>query len=158
MNETLKASERCLALIKQFEGLHDGDKRTPIIEAMADPVGIPTIGWGCTYHLDGRHVKFGDKLTIEQCEELLRHEIVRFENIVKKHVKVKLNQNQFDALVSFTYNLGEGNLRGSTLLKKLNENCFGCAADQFPRWIYSGGKSLPGLVTRRFQEKILFLS
>ena len=72
--------------------------------------------------------------------------------------RVKLNQNQFDALVSFTYNLGAGALGSSTLLGKLNRGDFEGAADEFPKWNKAGGKVLNGLVKRRAAERSLFLS
>jgi lysozyme len=81
-----------------------------------------------------------------------------YEGGVRTLVKVKLNQNQYDALVSFTFNLGVGALQKSTLLKKLNAGDYLGAAAQFPRWVYANKQKLPGLVTRRNEEKKLFLS
>jgi len=158
MNENLKASEACRALIKKWEGLHDGNPRTSLLEPLADPVGIPTIGWGSTFYEDGKRVTFDDPpITLERAEQMLAHDLVKFENVIKMYVKVELNQNQFDALVSLVYNIGSTNFAGSTLLKKINERCFSCAADQFPRWSHSHGKFLLGLQNRRYDEKLLFL-
>lgn len=159
MNESLVTSQAGVDLIKKWEGLHDGNKKTSLVEPMADPVGIPTIGWGCTYYENGKKVTFSDPaITLERCEELLRFHLKKNEEAVKRNVKVPLTQNQFDALVSFVHNLGEGSLKTSTLLRKLNEKCYSCAAEQFSRWSYAGGKFLQGLQNRRFDERRLFLS
>lgn len=155
----LVTSSKGKEIIKKWEGMHDGNKKTSLIEPMADPVGIPTIGWGCTTYEDGRRVTFSDPaITMERCEELLSFHLKKNEDVVKKYVKVPLNQNQFDALVSLIHNIGEGNFRSSTLLRKLNEKCYSCAADQFPLWKFSSGKMLQGLLNRRYEEKRLFLS
>ena len=81
-----------------------------------------------------------------------------FEKAVTRNVTVQLNQDQFDALVSFTFNLGEGNLKQSTLLQKVNAGDFAGAAKEFPRWNKAGGQVLPGLVRRRASEALLFQS
>ena len=97
-------------------------------------------------------------ITKERAEELLRFVLERYEKGVERYVQVPISQNQFDALVSFAYNVGLNNLRTSTLLKKLNAGLYKEAAEQFPRWNRSGGKVLRGLTIRRRKEKELFLS
>jgi len=97
-------------------------------------------------------------ITTEQAERMLQNDIARFEPELENLVKVPLNQNQWDALMSFVYNLGSANLASSTLLKLLNAGDYARAADQFPRWNKAGGKELPGLTKRRAAEQALFLS
>lgn len=136
-------SETGLALIRQFEGLR--------LSAYRCPAGIPTIGYGTT-----AGVKMGDTITKERAEELLREDVKRFEAQVLRLVKVPLTQGQHDALVSFVYNLGAGNLSNSTLLRLLNAGDYKGAAAQFDRWVYASGKKLSGLVKRRAAERALF--
>lgn len=139
-------SEKGLALIKQFESLR--------LATYKDSVGIPTIGWGHT----GPEVKMGQKITQEQAVGLLRADVAKFERAVGRVVRVVLNQNQFDALVSFSFNVGAQALEDSTLLKKLNAGDVQGAADHFPRWNKAGGEVLAGLTRRRAAERSLFLS
>jgi GH24 family phage-related lysozyme (muramidase) len=133
-----------LNLIKSFEGLY--------LDAYIDPVGVWTIGYG---HTEG--VYEGMTITEAEAEELLRKDLAEFEAAVSEAVQVSLNDNQFSALVSFTFNLGAGSLFESTLLKLLNQGDFQGAADQFPRWNKAGGQELPGLTRRRQAERALFL-
>jgi lysozyme len=133
-----------LALIKEYEGLR--------LKAYRDAVGVLTIGWGHT----GKDVREGMTITQNEAEELLRIDLQKFEAAVKRLVKVQLTQSQFDALVSFTFNLGEYALERSTLLELLNKGQFAAAGDQFGRWVNAGGKPLPGLVRRRAAEADLF--
>lgn len=155
----MKTSQAGIDLIKAFESLHDGNPKTSLVEPMLDPVGIPTIGYGCTIYPDGKRVTLDDEaITLEQCDDLLSHSLAEAEGYVNSLVTVPLTQNQFDALVSLVYNIGGANFKSSTLLAKLNAKCYSCAAEQFPRWNLSHGKVLKGLTNRRFQEKILFLS
>ncbi|WP_442109158.1 lysozyme [Pseudomonas sp. NUPR-001] len=140
----MRTSQRGLSLIKSFEGL-----RTL---AYRDAVGVWTIGYGAT-----RGVKPGMSVTKEQAERMLLNDVQRFEPEVSRLVTVPLNANQWDALLSFTYNLGAANLESSTLLRKLNAGDYAGAAEQFPRWNKAGGKVLPGLVRRREAERMLFL-
>lgn len=136
-------------LIKESEGLK--------LEAYLDAVGVWTIGYGDT----GADVKEGLVITKEEAEERLEQRLREFEGYVNKYVKVDLNQNQFDALVSLVYNIGPENFRTSTLLKLLNLSDYQGAADQFPRWNKGrvNGKlvALNGLTTRRNKERKLFL-
>ncbi|NIG74965.1 lysozyme [Klebsiella sp. Ap-873] len=146
----MQTSEKGIALIKQFEGCR--------LTAYQDSVGVWTIGYGWTNPVDGKPVKAGMTITQEVAERLLKTGLVSYENDVSKLVKVKLSQGQFDALVSFTYNLGVRSLSTSTLLKKLNAGDYRGAADEFPRWNKAGGKVLAGLTRRREAERSLFLS
>ena len=140
----MNVSETGIELIKKFEGC--------VLKAYKCPAGIWTIGYGHT-----TNVKKGQTITKEQAEEYLKQDLNRFEITVNNLVNVPLNQNQFDALVSFCYNLGSGNLKNSTLLKLLNKKDYTRAAEEFDRWVYAGGKKLSGLVKRRAAEKELFL-
>lgn len=115
-----------------------------------------TIGWGNTTYADGKKVKLGDVITQQQADELFLVILDKFEKDVLKLVKVKLNDNQLAALVSFAYNVGVGNLKSSTLLKKVNVNDFVGAKEEFGKWTKSNGKVLNGLVTRRKREADLF--
>ncbi|WP_297638589.1 lysozyme [uncultured Clostridium sp.] len=139
----MKMSERGLELIKHFEGLK--------LEAYKCPSGVWTIGYGTT-----KGVTSGMKITKEKAEELLKLDVEKFEKSVLKLVKVDLNQSQFDALVSFAYNLGEGNLSSSTLLKMLNNKDYYGASQEFIRWNRANKKVLAGLTRRRESERNLF--
>lgn len=138
-----------LNLIKGLEG-----KRTVSYD---DGVGVWTIGYGTIKYPNGVRVKKGDTCTEQQAEDYLRNDLEKFETAINKLVKVPLTQNQFDALASFTYNLGETNLANSTLLRKLNKRDYQGAADQFLVWNKAGGKVMKGLVRRREAERALFL-
>lgn len=142
-------SKTGIGLISSFEGIR--------LNAYDDGVGVWTIGIGTTVYPNGIKVKKGDKCTLEQAKEYFAHDLNRFEASVNNLVKVPLSQNQFDALVSLTYNIGSGNFASSTLLKKLNAKDYQGAADQFPRWNKAKGKVLNGLVRRREAERALFL-
>src|SRR5690349_12958929 len=115
----MKISKKGLDLIKSFEGLE--------LKAYEDSVGVLTIGYGST----GSHVKQGMVITKEQAEELLKRDVSRFERGVNDLVKVPLTQNQFDALVSFSFNIGLGNLKSSTLIRNLNASNYAGAANEF---------------------------
>ncbi|NJR57449.1 MAG: lysozyme [Cyanobacteria bacterium CRU_2_1] len=152
----MQPSRDCTELIKESEGLHyklaDGT-----IAAYADPVGVWTIGYGSIYHLDdNRPVRRGDIITRNTAELWLNQEINEKAAAVNNLSKVPLTQGMFDALVSFTFNFGDGALKQSTLLRKLNGKDYEGAAREFDRWIHGGGKVLPGLVIRRNREEALF--
>lgn len=118
----------------------------------------PTIGYGSTFYADGRAVTLNDPpITKAQAEALVLATMGKYEDCVNKNVKVKLNQNQFDALVDFCYNLGCGAFLGSTLLKKLNAGDYSGAALEFGKWTKAAGVELEGLVTRRRNERLLFI-
>ena len=139
----LSCSPRGRALIEKFEGLR--------LTAYQDMVGVWTIGYGHT----GPDVKAGLTITQQQAEQLLINDLARFNNGVNALVTVKINQNQFDALISFSYNLGLGSLQQSTLLRLLNAGNFQAAADQFPRWDRAGGKEVAGAALRGDGARLL---
>ena len=148
--ESMSVSDKGVDLICEFEG-----KR---LAAYDDGVGVWTIGFGTIKYPDGNRVKKGDACTLEQAKEYMRHDLIEFEHTVNSSVKVPLNQNQFDALVSLAYNIGSNAFKSSTLVKKLNTGDYRGASDQFNVWINAGGKRMQGLVNRRDREKLLFLS
>lgn len=139
----MQISKAGLDLIKNFEGLY--------LKAYRCPAGIPTIGYG---HTAG--VAMGQTITQQQADDYLRRDVRQFERAVARLVTVPLTQGQFDALVSFAFNLGEGALAQSTLLRLLNAGDYAGAAAQFDRWNKAGGRVLPGLVRRRAAERALF--
>ena len=141
--KVMQISKAGLDLIKQFEGLY--------LNAYRCPAGVPTIGYG---HTAG--VAMGQTITQQQADDFLRRDVRQFERAVSRLVHVPLTQGQFDALVSFTYNLSAANLGNSTLLRLLNAGDYKGAAAQFDRWTKAGGKELPGLVKRRAAERALF--
>lgn len=97
-------------------------------------------------------------ITEEEGIELLMLDIAKFERAVERLITAPLNQNQFDALVSFSFNLGSGSLQNSTLRRRVNRSEYERAADEFPRWVFAGGRKLKGLVRRRYAERELFLT
>lgn len=139
----MQISKAGLDLIKQFEGLY--------LKAYRCPAGVPTIGYG---HTAG--VAMGQTITQQQADDYLRRDVRQFERAVSRLVRVPLTQGQFDALVSFAFNLGEGALAQSTLLRLLNAGDYAGAAAQFDRWNKAAGRVLPGLVRRRAAERALF--
>ncbi len=139
----MKTSQNGIDLIKKFEGCR--------LAAYKCPAGRWTIGYG---HTSG--VKAGQKITQKQAENYLKSDLRKYEKGVEKAVKVTLNQNQFDALISFTYNCGIGALISSTLLKKLNTGDYKGASAEFPKWCKSNGRVLTGLKRRRNAERVLF--
>lgn len=146
----MQTSEKGIAVIKQFEGCK--------LTAYQDSVGVWTIGYGWTQPVDGKPIRAGMTIKQETAERLLKTGLVSYESDVSRLVKVDLTQGQFDALVSFTYNLGARSLSTSTLLRKLNAGDYAGAADEFLRWNKAGGKVLNGLTRRREAERALFLS
>ena len=146
----MQTSDKGIALIKQFEGCK--------LTAYQDSVGVWTIGYGWTQPVDGKPIRAGMTIKQETADRLLKTGLVSYESDVSRLVKVGLTQWQFDALVSFTYNLGARSLSTSTLLRKLNAGDYAGAADEFLRWNKAGGKVLNGLTRRREAERALFLS
>lgn len=154
MNEGLSLSNAGANLVKAFEGCLKpigGGRFVPYI----CPAGVLTIGWGHTND-HGRQFNRNSVWTQAECDAEFRSDMKRFEAAVRKYVTVPLKQYQFDALVSFTYNCGEGNLRKSTLLRKVNAGDFRGAASEFEKWTKGGGRVLAGLVRRRNSEALLF--
>jgi lysozyme len=153
MNEHLKLSPAGANLIKHFEGClkpHEGKYK-----AYKCPANVLTIGWGSTHH-GGHHIEPTTRWTLEECNAAFLKDMAAFERDVRKLVKVPLEQYQFDALVSFTYNVGASNLGKSTLLKKINAHDFTGAAGEFRKWNKANGKELAGLTRRRASESLLF--
>lgn len=146
----MQTSDKGIALIKEFEGCK--------LTAYQDSVGVWTIGYGWTQPVDGKPIRAGMTIKQETAERLLKTGLVSYESDVSRLVKVGLTQGQFDALVSFTYNLGSRALSTSTLLRKLKCGDYTGSADEFLRWNKAGGKVLNGLTRRREAERALFLS
>ena len=146
----MKISSTGLQLIQHFEGL--------FLRSYLCPANVWTIGYGHTgiRHNDGT-VKRGQRITKARALELLEFDMnTKYVPDVERLVKVPINQNQFDALVSFHFNTGA--LGRSTLFRKLNAGDFKGAAAEFNRWTRGGGRVLPGLVRRRKSERHLFES
>ena len=139
----MNISNEGISLIKKFEGCE--------LEAYQDAIGVWTIGYGHT-----KDVRQGMSITKEQADNMLINELDEYCDHVEKAVTVDLTQNQFDALVSWTYNLGPTNLNASTMLKLLNNKDFDEVPAQIKRWNKAGGKVLEGLVRRREAEALLF--
>mgnify|MGYP004455441449 FL=1 len=147
----MKISEKGLAMIESFEGC--------LLKASNKLDGVWTIGYGQTGRYYGKRVRRGMTTTKAEAHAWLRdHSIKTYEDAVTQAVKVPLNQNQFDALVSFTYNVGVGALKQSTTLRKLNAGDYTGAADALTMWTKCNGKVLAGLVRRRKEERALFLT
>ncbi len=139
----MKTSEEGLALIKKFEGCE--------LEAYQCSAGVWTIGYGHT-----KDVKESDVWSQDHAEHMLEVELHEYESYINKYVTVNLSQNQFDALVSWVYNLGPANLKASTMLKVLNSSKYEDVPAQMKRWNKAGGKVLEGLIRRREAEACLF--
>lgn len=135
-------------LIKRFEGFR--------AKAYVCPAGVNTIGYGTT-RINGKPVELGAIITTDEADRFLEEDLKKFEDSINQNVLIELKQNQFDALVSFVYNVGVGNFIKSTLLKRLNEKNINAAADEFLRWNKANKKVLPGLTRRRNAERDLFL-
>ena len=166
--------ERAVALIKEFESLHDGDLSHAGLQPKQDPLGIWTAGWGRALRdphtgvfLHGAKDKGAayamcPRLTAEDADAMLAEDLGPVASGVFKAVKVEIGDAQHGALASFAYNLGLGALKASTLLRRLNEGDHFGAADEFLKWdkaMFNGRKvALRGLTRRRKAERLLFLS
>jgi len=139
----MRTGPQGIELIRHFEGCR--------FDAYLCPAGVWTIGYGHT-----ADVKEGDSIDQEAAEAFLIEDLEKFEQAVMRLVEVSLTQQQFDALVSWTFNLGAGNLAESTLLRKLNNYQYAEVPEQMMRWVRAGGKVLDGLVRRRAAEAALF--
>ena len=139
----MEISQEGLSLIKKFEGCE--------LESYKCAAGVWTIGYGST-----KGVEEGMEISQERADMLLLEDVEVFEEAVNKLVEVSLEQNQFDALVSWTFNLGSTNLQNSTLLKVLNNEDYEGVPSQIKRWNKAGGEVLQGLVRRREAEALLF--
>ena len=140
----MKISQEGLSLIKKFEGLE--------LTAYKCAAGVWTIGYGHT-----KDVQEGDEWSEAHADHMLEVELEEFEGYINDNVTVALSQNQFDALVSWVYNLGPANLKASTMLKVLNSGDYEGVPAQIKRWNKAGGKVLEGLIRRREAEALLFI-
>ncbi len=141
----MRTSSRGIDLIKEFEGFR--------AEAYRDPVGIWTIGYGFT-----RGVEPGDRMTQRQADERLQAELAAYEDGVERATEGKVTQAQFDALVSFAWNVGIKGMAGSSVIKAHKRGDHQAAARAFALWNKAGGKVWPGLTRRRAAEAALYLS
>ncbi len=153
----MKTGKKGIDLIFEFE---TGGNLKKYLTAYWDATGkVWTIGIGSTYYEDGSLIKKGDRITEDRAKQLFANILPRYEADVNRLVKSKLNQNQFDALVSFTYNCGASNLAKSTLLKKVNANPNDpTIRDEFVKWNRAGGRVLAGLTRRRKAEANLYFT
>ena len=146
----MKISDKGLKLITSFEGC--------ILKPYKDSAGVPTIGIGTILYPNGHAVTMNDpEITDDQAKQFLQWEVDQKTASVNKLVVVPINQNQFDALVCFSYNVGVGALGKSTLLKLLNAGNTSGAAEEFLKWDKAGGQVIAGLTRRRQAERSLFL-
>lgn len=145
-------SAKGLNLIKQFEGF--------LAKPYKCPAGIPTIGYGATYYPNGLKVSMTDKAITEgQASTMLMNMLRTYEKSVDSFCRDDINQNQFDALVAFAYNVGVNALKGSTLLKKVNNNPQDVTIrNEFLKWNKANGRALKGLTNRRIAEADLYES
>jgi lysozyme len=144
----MRTSNKGLLLIKEFEGLR--------LAAYLCPANVWTVGYGHTSAAGPPNVHSGMRITQAEADAILRRDLVRYESAVSRLVKVPLNQSQFDAMSSFCFNVGEGALGKSTLLRKLNRGEYGAVPAELMKWTRGGGKELPGLVRRRRAEAKLW--
>jgi lysozyme len=166
-----------LALIQRFEGLHDGDRKTPVLEPQADPVGIYTVGWGHALFVGGKPVK--DRATAyrlwrarwpagmvrSDADALLRADTLAVcDKVVALFPKTPLSDAQLGAMTSLAYNIGVGEIgvasdfADSSVRRRLIAGDVPGAADAFRMWRFAGGRALPGLVARREAERAVFLN
>lgn len=145
-----KVSTEGLNKIAEHEGGY-------MLKSYLCPAKVWTISAGLTYYPDKTRVKEGDVITLEQAQDMFRKVLKDFETAVWSATRDDINQNQFDALVSFAFNVGIGNFINSTLLKKVNKNPNDVTiADEFMKWVYAGGRELNGLKNRRKKESALY--
>ena len=147
-----KTSLKGVELIKKYEGFRSKPYKCE--------AGVATIGYGATYYPNGQKVKFTDPAIDEKHASLLLEAMLNpYEKAVDSYCRDDINQNQFDALVSFAYNLGNSALKSSTLLKKANANPNDkTIRNEFLKWRFAGGKELKGLINRRKDESELYFS
>jgi len=180
MNSTVLMIDAAgLKLIERFEGLHDGDRRTPILEPQMDPIGIWTLGYGYALFVNGQALKgardkaqahalwrqmFPAGMTKPDAQWLVLKVIAEWHPKLSRLVTRPLDQGQSNALISLAYNVGigirdgrKGDLADSSLIMAINLGNFSAAANHFLSWVYAGGRKLKGLVNRRHAERALFL-
>ncbi|MBL0941587.1 MAG: lysozyme [Alphaproteobacteria bacterium] len=141
----LQTSKRGIEMIKQFEGLK--------LRSYLCPAGYKTIGYG---HMKRFAISSDEEITEAQAENLLQDDLLRTEASLRRLIYALLSQNQFDALVSFTFNLGAGALQRSTLRRRVNDQCHDEVPREFRRWIFVGGRRSLGLLRRRNAEIELY--
>jgi lysozyme len=145
----MKVNKLGIDMMHHFEGCR--------LQAYQCSAKVWTIGWGNTYYQDKRPVKQGDVITQAQANELFEMVMNEFAIVVRKSLTKEINENQFSALVCFAYNVGIGNLKKSTLLRKVNINSNDeTIAEEFAKWNKAGGKVLNGLTRRRLAEADLY--
>lgn len=148
-NGQFDISDNGYQLIREFEGFR--------AQAYLDTGGVWTIGYGTIKYPNGARVKKGDTCIQGQAEVWLKNDCAWVDACLDKYVKATINQNQFDALASFVYNVGESAFIKSTMLTFINKGELQNSATQFDRWIFDNGKKIDGLANRRAKEKALFL-
>ncbi len=145
----MKTSNNGIEILKEFEGFRN--------KAYLDTGGVITIGYGSIKYPNGQKIKIGDTITQEKALLMLKLDLLKFEQDVNDYVIPNINQNQFDALVCFCYNIGSSGLKKSTLLKKVNTNPNDKSiAKEFEKWKYDNGKIITGLLNRRKKESELY--
>ncbi len=166
----LRVIDKGLNLIKSYEGIVDGNPKTASLDPYLCPAGYWTIGWGHVVTFNGKMLRGAENktlaysqypkgITLQEAEALLQTDLTKFIEQIRNLIKVELNDNQDNALLSFAFNLGPGNLAKSTLLKKVNAN----PADpsiktEFMKWISKGTPYEKGLTRRRAAEADLYFS
>lgn len=143
----MEISKKGLDLIKKFEGLR--------LVVYGDVAGYPTVGYGHKIRPEDG-LKLGDRITQEQADRFLEDDVTETETVVRR-LCPGIDQNKFDALVSFAFNVGTGRFSKSTLCRLVRAGHFTEAAKEFPRWVYAGGFVVQGLVARRLEEQKLFI-
>lgn len=149
VNGQLDISDNGYAIIRDAEGFRS--------TAYLDTGGVWTIGFGTIKYPNGTSVKKGDTCTRNEAEQWLKNDCAWVDACLDKYLSIIVTQNQFDALASFVYNIGETAFVKSTMLTLINQNSLTSAASQFDRWVFDNGKRIKGLVNRRAKEKALFL-
>ena len=145
----MKVNQEGLDIIKHFEGYSS--------TVYADPIGIPTIGFGSIWDKEGNCLTMDhEPITEQEGEFLLVRELKHVESAIARLIRVELTENQFSAIASLTFNIGSGRLKSSTLRAKINRGDYSGASAEFPKWRRAGGRILKGLVRRRKAERELF--
>lgn len=145
----MKVNQEGLDIIKHFEGYSS--------TVYADPIGIPTIGFGSIWDKEGNRLTMDHgPITEQEGEFLLVRELKHVESAIARLIRVELTENQFSAIASLTFNIGSGRLKSSTLRAKINREDYSGASAEFPKWRRAGGRILKGLVRRRKAERELF--
>lgn len=145
-----RMTDEGLNLIKLYEGYSSSPYLCPAQHW--------TIGYGAIWGMDDKRVtEDHPDINEDQADYLLRRDVKKSEMAVLRHIRVPLEDGQFNALCSFVFNLGSGALQSSTLRRKINRGDYIGAANEFPRWVYAGGRRLKGLVRRREHERSMFM-